>query len=348
MKQFRYSLILLVAFQVASYVAQAAQKDGIRKVIKKEFAVQPDATLRLDNRFGDIACTIWDKNEISVEVTLSVETKSQETAEKFFSKVDIYSLGSESKVEVTTKLAKNMNSKGHFSIDYNVMMPASVVLDLSNEFGDVMITELFAKSAIRVAYGKASIGKLNHGDNLLKISFGSATVKSMKGAVVSMEFSKMRLDYAGSLRINSKYSDVDAGEVIVMEGTVEGGKIDLQQTSVLTIETKLSSFTVGSVKQKIVLDAEFGSFNVETVSPEFKSLVVENQHGSVGIGIPETLGYTLDAKSQFGSIKFSKTNASFSLSNVSGQEEIYKGIVGENPTANVKIRNEFGSINLKP
>jgi len=348
MKHLRYIFLLLIVFQFAPFVTNASQKKGIKKVIKKEFPVQQDAKLKLNNLFGDITCTIWDKNEIAVEVTISVETSSEQTAEKIFSKVDIYSNSSESYVDVATKLAKNMNSSGNFSIDYQVMMPASVSLDLTNKFGDVMIQELFAKSSIKVEYGKASLGRLNHGDNLLDIAFGGASVESMKGAVVMIQFSKIRLEYAGSLRINSKYSDMKAGEVIVMEGKFEGGTIDLQKASVLTLETRFSSFAIGSVKQKINLDAEFGSFTVKSLERDFTSLVVENQHGSVEIGIPQEMSYTLDAESQFGSIKFPEDNASFSVLNISGQDEFYKGTVGSNPTANVKIRNEFGSINLKP
>ncbi|MFC2102367.1 hypothetical protein ACFLS7_05185 [Bacteroidota bacterium] len=348
MKQLIYTLILLFVLQFIPEANYAMQKDGMTKVIKKEFQVRSDAKLKLNNRFGDITCTLWDKDVIDIVVTISVDTKSETSAEKIFSKIDISFNGSESEVEVATKLAKNLNSKGHFSIDYKVMMPKSVSLDLINKFGDVMISELNAKSAIRVEYGKAALGKLNHGDNLLTIAFGSASVESMKGAVVMIQFSKMRIDYAGSLKINSKYTDVNAGEVVVMEGKFEGGTIDISQASVLTLETKFSSFTVGSVKQKINLDAEFGSFNVKTVNAGFKSLAVDNKHGSVEVGIPETIGYTLDAESHFGSIKFLKTNNSFSTLNVTGQDEVYKGTVGDAPTANVKIRNEFGSINLKP
>lgn len=348
MNRLRYIIPILVFFQISPFVTNALQKDGIKKVIKKEFPVHQDAKLKLTNSFGDITCTIWEKNVIAVEVILSVETKSEQGAEKIFSDIDIIFVGSETEVEVTTRLAKSLKSNGHFSIDFQVMMPDSVTLDLKNRFGDVMINELNAKSTIRVEYGKASLGTLNHGDNLLDISFGSVSVESMKGAVVMIQFSRMRLDYAGSMRISSKYSDLEAGEVVVLEGTFEGGTIDIDHASVLLLETKFSSFTIGSVQQKINLITQLGSFTVGTVSPDFKSLVVDNKHGNVEIGLPSEMSYTLDAESRFGSVKFSTTNASFSGSAISGQDELFKGTVGTNPVANVKIRNEFGSINLNP
>jgi len=338
------SLSFLLALQPS--VTTAMQKDGPKKVIKKEFSVLPDAQLKLANSFGNVTCTLWDKNEISIEVTISVDTKSEEAAEKIFSRIEISSEGTESSVQVSTQLSKSLRSHDHFSIDYQVMMPPSVSVDITNKFGDVMIAELNAKSAIKVEYGKASLGKLNFGDNLLDISFGSASVKSIKGAVVKLQFSKIRMDYAGSLRIDSKYSDMEAGEVIVMEGKFEGGDIQIGQASVLTLDVRFSNVSIGSVKQKINLDTQFGSFEVGMVSPDLKSLVVENQHGSVEVGLPDSFSYSLDAESHFGSIEFPKDHASFTTSTTSSQDELYRGTVGTTPTANVKIRNEFGSIKL--
>ena len=346
MKSYKYTILILIVFLIVPGLIYARQKEGLQKVIKKEFSVTQNAILKISNSFGDVTCTIWEKNEISIEVTISVETTSVSNADKIFSRIDISFRGSDSEVEAATKLAKNFNTKGDFNIDYKVMMPSSVALHLINKFGDVMIKELFAKSEIRVEYGKASLGKLNHGDNLLEVAFGSASIESMKGAVVMIQFSKMRLGYAGSLRLKSKYSDIQAGEVIVLDGTFEGGSIDLDHVSVLIVESKFSSFDIGMVKQKINLKMQFGSFEVKGISPEFKSLVIDNQHGSVKIAMPEDLNYTLDARVQFGSIKFPKSRASFSVMNVSSQEELYQGTVGTNPTATVKIRSEFGSIKL--
>ncbi|MFH1296007.1 MAG: hypothetical protein ABIJ04_01890 [Bacteroidota bacterium] len=346
MKKMRYIILLLIGFLVAPAAGNGRQMNGLKKIIKKEFTVSPDANLRLNNRFGDISCAIWDKNEIAIEVTISVETTSETVAEKIFSRIDIAFKGSESKVEAATSLAKGLNAKDHFSIDYKVMMPSAVFLDLSNKFGDVMIKELHAKSTIRVEYGKAMLGKLHHGDNLLEVAFGSATVESMKGAVVLIQFSRMRLDYAGSLKLSSKYSDIHVGEVVMLEGTFEGGNIDLGKASVLTLQGSFSNFDIAMVKQKINLDTKFGSCKVKTIDPGFKSLVVVNQHGSVEIAIPGEISYTLDAETHFGSITFPKSRAFLSVMNVSTHDELYKGTVGTNPTAIVKIRNEFGSIKL--
>ncbi|TSA26314.1 MAG: hypothetical protein D4R67_08065 [Bacteroidetes bacterium] len=338
--------LLFFILLVYSPVLNASQKEGIKKVIKKEFQVTPDTRLRLDNSFGDITCKLWDQKIVVVEVTISVGTRSESEADKIFSRIDIGFRESEAQIDVKTNLVKGMQAKGHFSIDYLVRMPASVPLELINKFGDVLIDELQAKSAIRVEYGKASIGKLANGDNLLEVSFGAASVKSIKGAVVSLQYSKMSVDYAGSLRLKSNYSDIRAGEVVVLEGTFEGGNIKLERASVMTLQSKYSGFTIGMVKQKINLDMDFGSFEVDEISSEFKSLVVECKYGSVNCPMPETIGYTLDAETHFGSIRFPESKATLTVAITSGQDESYRGTVGSNPTASVKIRNEFGSIKL--
>lgn len=343
----RYICILFIILSMASTnTLNARQKEGIAKVLRKVYPAGPSTKMNIRNSFGDISCKLWDKDTISVEVTISVASRSEQEAEKIFSRIEISFSGSEGQIDIITKIAEHLQSNDHFSIDYLVWMPPSVMLDLANKFGDVMVDELQAKSVIRVEYGKALLGKLTHGDNLLEISFGTVSISSAKGAVVSLRFSKMRAEYAGSLKINSKYSDIHAGEVIVFDGVFEGGTVNVKRTSVVSVTSRYSSFKLEQVSQKIDLNTELGNFEVTEILSGFSSLVVDCSHGNVTCPLPEGLSYSLEAESHFGSLRFPRERAEFSLFSESGQETLYKGTIGSNPTATVRIRNEFGSIRL--
>ncbi len=169
-----YILILLffIVFLIPK-CSDGANRSEITKEINKKYAISSDAKVTLKNSFGSIHCTTWEKNEVSINIVITVDTKSQEEAEEIFKQIDITLNGSESTVTARTRLAKGFKVKGKFSINYFVHMPATVNLDLSNEFGDVVIGELKGRSIITIEYGHAVIETLNHGDNLLKAEFGS-------------------------------------------------------------------------------------------------------------------------------------------------------------------------------
>ncbi|MBC8315425.1 MAG: hypothetical protein ISR57_04650 [Bacteroidales bacterium] len=342
-----YILILLffIVFSLPK-CSDGANRSEITKEITKKYSISPEAKVTLKNSFGSIHCTTWDKNEISINIVITVDTKSQEKAEEIFELIDFTLNGSESAVTARTRLAKDFKVKGKFSINYFVHIPATVNLDLSNEFGDVVIGELKGRSIISIEYGHAVIETLNHGDNLLKVEFGSFRIGSLKGAVINMEFSKLTIDYAGSIRLKSKYSDLTIGEVVVLEGSVEGGKMNLENATVLTLTTEYPSVEIGTLKEKLFVDGDFGNFEIRHVSPDFKSITIINDYGNYIIPIGTSASYTIDAELHHGGIQLPKDQAEFSTYISSDSELIIQGTIGKNPAGAVKIRSEFGNISL--
>ena len=326
--------------------SDGANQSGITKEITKNYTISPDANVTLKNSFGSIQCETWDKNEISIKIVMTVETDSQEKADEVFEKIDFVINGSDSAVTARTRLGKGFSVRGKFSINYTVNMPASVNLNLSNEFGDVVIGELTGRSKLSIEYGNAVIKKLDDGDNLLEVKFGSLRVCSLKGAVINMDYSKLTIDYAGSIRLKSKYSDLSLEEVIFLEGSIEGGEMNLKNATVLMLNIKYPNVVIETLKEKLVVDGEFGNFEIKHVSPGFKLISITNNYGNYIIPIGTSASYTIDAESHYGGIQLPKDQGEFSKYISSGSELIIQGIIGENPRGIVKIRSEYGNISL--
>jgi hypothetical protein len=102
------------------------------------------------------------------------------------------------------------------NVNITISMPASVNLDATNKFGDIFINQLTGKAKIYLSYGNLEINKLENSDNLLDLQFSRANIKSIKGAVMLLKYSEMDLSYAGSLRLDSKYSNLDAEKIIAL------------------------------------------------------------------------------------------------------------------------------------
>lgn len=346
MKTIRKLFPLFLFIFLLPHCSDAANQSGITKEIIKRYAISPNAKVTLINSFGTIHCTTWDKNEISINIVITAETESQEKASKFFNRVDFSITGSESAVTARTRLTKGNRFNGEFSINYTVHLPSTVNLDIINEFGDVIIGEQRGRSKINVEYGHVVIEKLTHGDNVLEIAFGSLRVGSMKGAVINSKFSKLNLGYAGSLRLTSHYSDLNLEDVVVMEGSLEGGEISLNEVAVLTLTTKYANIGLETLKEKLVVDGEFGNFTIKNVSSGFQSITIINEYGNYIIPIGASSSYIIDAESHYGGIQFPKAKTEFSTYISSESELIIQGTIGENPTGMVKIRSKFGNISL--
>lgn len=320
------------------------------RVIKKEFAVNTDALLTINNRFGKIQCTNWDKNSLSIEVTLTVTASDQEEADKLFNHISVDFSDSPSAVKAITNIQETGgHGKSKFSIDYVVNMPVSLNLDLTNKFGDIFVNETQGRTKISLGYGNFEAKKLAHSDNVLDIRFGKARVNWVKGAVVSLKYSEMHLDYAGSLRLDSKYSNLDAEKIVALNVVFEGGRLNMENSSAVDSKSKFSDIDIQRIDQSLNLDLQYGSCKVHEMPADFTMVNVRNKYGNVSIGLAEQAKYSLDAELKFCNLDFPVDKAKFSFRSTSPTENIYKATIGgvETPSAKVSVHSEFGNVKLK-
>jgi hypothetical protein len=291
--------ILIITF-LAGNVNIASAMDEYTKVLKKEFAVNPDAQLTIDNSFGNVHCNNWDKNSIQIEVAITVDAPDEKSADKLFDKVIINITGSSGQVEAKTIIPEGgFKGRSRVKIDYTVNMPTTINLDLTNKFGDIYINELGGKGKITLGYGNMEAGKFSNSDNFLDIKFSDVNINSIKGAVVNLKYSKMEVGYAGSMRLDSKYSDLDGDKIISLVANFEGGKINIENGSIIDGKSKFSDLNITRLEQSLSLDIQYGNCDIDEMPAEFTSISVKNKYGSIDIGLPSSANYSLDAEFKF-------------------------------------------------
>jgi hypothetical protein len=341
--------ILTVLF-LAGVVNSASAFDEYTKVIKKEFTVNPDAQLTIDNSFGNVHCNNWDKNVVQIEVAITVDARDESSATKIFDKIIINLTGSPSQVEAKTIIPEGgFKGRSRVKIDYTINMPTTINLDLSNKFGDIYINELGGKGKINLGYGNMEAGKFLNSDNFLDIKFSNVNINSLKGAVVNLKYSKMDIGYAGSMRLDSKYSDLEADKIISLLVNFEGGKLDLENGSVIDGKSKFSELNITRLEQSLSLDIQYGNCDIDEMPADFTTISVKNKYGNVDIGLPSTANYSLDAELKFCDLDFPEDKANISQRIITNTSKSYKAIVGkeETPVSKVFIRSEFGNVSLE-
>jgi hypothetical protein len=339
---------LLIAFLIVlPALTRAGNQDAYTKKIKKSFSVSAGVQFNLSNKFGDVSCSLWEKDEISIEVTITAETRSADVAENIFAGIDVTSSQTGSTVDIRTSISENFMVKNSFSIDYQVHMPPYTQLCLTNRFGNVVLTELNSRSKLVVEHGKLEAANLNHGDNQVEISFGSASLGSVKGTMLNIKHSSLEADYIGNIRLTSDYSDISIGKAVMVDGTLTGGSLDMKTNSVLKLKSRFANIHIDLLDQKLEINGQYGNVEIDQVSPGFQVIDIINQFGNFEVRIPAEASYNLDASTEFGNIEFNSEKAVFTLRQISDNNQIYQGRIGENPAASVKVRSKFGRISLR-
>ncbi len=86
-----YKGFILLALAVAPILGMANNGENIekRRTISKSYNVGPDDRLSIENSFGNVVITTWDKNEILVEIEIGVNAPSEEKAQQMMDLINV-------------------------------------------------------------------------------------------------------------------------------------------------------------------------------------------------------------------------------------------------------------------
>jgi hypothetical protein len=344
-----FKIVLIFSVIFILFPGRSSAHDESTKIIKKEYTVNPDARILFDNKFGQIHINNWDKNLVTIEIRITVAASNQAKADRLLDLVTIASEGTPSSVQTRTILSKDFTDNTKISVDYTVSMPSTVMLSLTNKFGDVYLNELTGKGNFEVSYGNLEVNRLMNSDNVININFGKGDIRYITGAMVTLKYSELNVEYAGSLFVASKFSNLEGNKVVSLSLNFEGGKVDLENCSVVTGSTKFTDLNFSKLDNKIDLDIQYGNCDVSDIIPDFKLISIRNKYGNVSVGIPSTASYTLDASLKFCDLDFPEDRADITQKLSTNTSKSYKATIGKkpNPESKVIIRSEFGNVSLE-
>lgn len=337
MKTLKSSLFIIILSAFAALSLQAS--DEFTKKISKSFDVNKDATLSVKNKFGKVHCENWDKNSISIEVTITVQASNQEKANKYFEKIKVDITGSISLVTAVTSMEDNVFGKGsnEFSIDYMINMPRSVNVDLNNKFGDIILAEVGGTSKINLGYGTIDVKKLTGSASTIDIEFSDGYIGYIKSADLDLKYSDLKIDEIGDMTAESKFSELNIGKIDVL--TLESGYDEDYIGSVrnIDVEADFSDVEIRMVEQTLTANFDYGELKVKEVGKTFKLVDISNSFSDANIGFNPESSYRISATVKMGDFTYPQDRAKLSVVEMSYTSSKYEGLVGGNSDTQSKV-----------
>lgn len=340
MKIFKISLLVIL---LGTFMGtQAIAKDEFTKKISKSYDVNKDATLAIKNKFGKIHCLNWDKNTISIEVTITVEASSQEKANKYFDRINISFTGNADRVTATTSFDDNLFDKNcdGISIDYLVNMPKTIGIELDHKFGDIILEEVRGLSKIKLGYGSLKANRLAGNRNDLEIKFSDGFIGYVKSAELELKYSELDIDEANDISAESKFSELDIGKIDVL--TLESGYDDDFIGSIrdLDIEAGFSDVEIRKLDERLIADLDYGELKVREIGGDFILIDITNSFSDANIGFNSEASFRLNATIKMGDLSYPRDKARLSVVDISYTSNKYEGVIGDNKDTRSKVMIE--------
>lgn len=317
------------------------------KVIDKTFQVNESAELQINNRYGNITMTAWDKNTIQIHIEIRVDGKNAEAVKERISTIDVDFSANPDLVSAYTKIGETRKSKNtNIEIHYTVKLPKSNNIEIKNRYGNIYLDELNGKSKIDLQYGSISLGKLNNSLNSWELDYVSnSTVEYVKSAIINADYSHLDIRKSEVLNLNADYADIKIGDAKDLINVMGYGNLIVSKVNRVSNTADYTNVKIGTLTRSFVSSGNYGGISIEQVSRDFENIDVTADYSSLNLGIDSKASYKLNA-----SFKYAKLNYPSNIDMKKVIEKpgssIYEGVAG-NGSGTIQIQMEYGGAKIK-
>src|SRR5690606_7239164 len=266
-------------FATASTDPKLNGKYTKEKTIKKEFKVNSDALLKLDNSYGNLHITSWDQNTTTIEVRIITSSNSEKKAQQKLDEISIEFQGSSSQVSAKTLFNDNgwgwSSNNVSIKINYTVKVPINNRLDLSNDYGSIYLNEINGSTKIQCDYGAIQIGRLNTASNDISFDYTSdASFDYINRAVINADYSSFFIQNAEHIDLKADYTKSKINTVENINYSCDYGDVVIENVNYLIGQGDYLTTRIGRVEGDVNLKGDYGDIKIEEMTPQAGNLTI--------------------------------------------------------------------------
>lgn len=347
----------------------AQKRQEFTQTIKKEFPISAAGTVSIANKYGKVEVKTWERNRVKVDATIVVKAGSESDAQRVFDRIRIDFTNFDSFVKAETIINPARNSllnwgadRTDYQINYEVFMPASASLDLSNKYGDAFAMPISGKVNAEIQYGNLRLegvgGELNldlrYGSGtvvraknaVVKVSYSKATFTDIQNADLSTSYSKIVVDNGGDIKIDSRNDQISLGKISRFDCQSRYGNVEIDEVVGIKASSNYTDFKIGRVSDRGDFDLQYGGLRLDQLAKGFSSLYLLGKYSDFKIEIEQGAAYTLDATTRYAGIS-RPSGLNVTEESDSGMSEKVKGYMGtQNARSLIKANLSYGGLKL--
>lgn len=340
------------------------------KTIKKEFSINATGTVNLINKYGKVNVQTWDKNRAKIDVTIVVKAGSESEAQRVFDRIRIDFANDDNFVKAETVIESTKstwwswgNDRSEFQINYEVFMPPSASLDLSNKYGDSFVAPISSKANVNVKYGNFRLEGVG-GDLNVNLGYGNGTVvkarnvvadvsyskiifNDMRDATMTTSYSKITVDNGGDLKAESRYDQFSLAKLSRFNCQSRYGNVEIGDVESIVAVSRYTDYKIGRLSDKGDFDLQYGGLKVDHLAKGFSAINMLGKYSDFKIDVEEGASYIFDAATNYAGITYPE-GLNVTYEKDKGTSHEVKGHKGtQNARSVIKASLNYGGLKVK-
>jgi hypothetical protein len=353
-----YSLVFaLLLTSVYSFSNNEKGKYKKTKTISKEYIVDADNTVDIDNKYGDITITTWDKKGVSIIVTITVESRDEERVEKKLNDISVAFSQDATHVFAETHIKSRSNwsfisignrSSINYSIDYEIKMPVSNNVNLDNDYGSIFIDKLDGRCEINCDYGGIHLGELHNKYNKINMDYGhQSNIDFINEGNINTDYSKLIIDKANKIKVKADYSNLIIYNVDKLRYYNDYGSLKIKKAQEIEGSGDYLTLRVIELDSYINVNCDYGSIKINYVNKGFNTIKIDAEYSGIKVGFAPDCNFDFKTITSYADVKFESLDAHFIHKEVKMFSKTYIGSInGGNTNSQLIINSSYGGIKL--
>jgi len=356
-----YRIILVFLFAPMLLIAANSPiktgKHTKEKKISKEFQVNSNATIEVNNSYGNLDIITWDENRVVFEITITTNGSNEEKVQKKLDDITVVFNASSSLVSAATTFNKNKSSSWwkwntssnvNMKINYVIKMPISNNVNLSNDYGGINLDKLLGSAIISCDYGKITTKGLMAENNVLNFDYTqNSYFEYINSGEINADYSEYTVAKSKKLVIIADYtkSSVEIAEDVTYN--CDYGSITINKANNVTGNGDYLTTRIGDVYKDVTLNADYGSIKIDRMTANAGNLEINSDYVGITVGYDSRYHFDFDIHLEYASLRDDE-GLEFYKKDVESSSKYYSGYHVNSGSGNVmKINSEYGSVSLK-
>lgn len=326
------------------------------KKIKKEYSVNADAMLKINNSYGNVDVTSWGENRVVIEVTVRTNGNNEEKVAEKLDDIDVVFDASSGLVSATTKIGKenrswwnswNNSNNVNMEINYLIKVPATNRIDLNNDYGAIFLNRIEGQAKISCDYGKLELGELLADNNYLSFDYtNNSTIGYMKSGKINADYSGFTLEKADYVELNADYTKSTINNVKSINYVCDYGNLTVDNTSKVVGRGDYLSLRLGTVSGDVNLNADYGSIKIDNLTPQAGDVTIQTDYAGIKVGYSSNYHFTFTIELEYAGLG-GEDDFEITKKRIESSDKYYEGFYGDASSKNnININSEYGGVNF--
>ncbi|WP_417200778.1 hypothetical protein [Bizionia sp.] len=355
-----YKLVLI--FALLPVIVSAAtnpekrDKHSEEKTIKKSYNVSKNATLKIDNSYGNLNIITWNENRIEITVNITVSGNNEDKVREKIDNINVNFEASNNYVSAKTIFSKGKsnswwnwgsNSSINMKVNYVIKMPMTNSVDLDNDYGSINLDKLEGNAKINCDYGKITTKELMGNTNEIEFDYTkNSYFEYINNGTINADYSEFTVAKAKNIHLEADYTNSKFETIEDLKYDCDYGSLTADRANNVSGSGDYLTIVLGDIYKNVSIDSDYGSIKIKNIKATAKNITIDSDYVGIHIGFESGYHFNFEIDLDYASLR-SHDGFEFNKKRDESTSKYYQGYYGSSNTNNyIKINSDYGSVTI--